>query len=169
MVHREPRVIESCSQPVCRHPRCVARCAGRREPGRRVVRIRRPVVVSRMAGIAIRRRSSKDAVDVAQIARHRRVCALQWERRIVVVKRRIQPCGSRMAHGAIGRISGRDVIGDTSTERCRAVVVGRVAAVTICGQRPRVVVRVARGARDGRVRAGQRKRRSAVVECRVEP
>lgn len=112
VVHREPRVIESCVEPVRCNPRRVAGRAGRREAGRGMVRIRRPVVVSRVAGVAIGRRSSKDAVNVAQIARHRRVCALQWERRAVVIERGTEPTRRRVAHRAVGRVASRDVVRD---------------------------------------------------------
>ena len=169
VVHWEPRVIERCAEPVRRNPRCMARCAGCREAGRSMIRIRRPVVIGGMAGVAIRRRSRKYAVDVAQITRHCRVWPLQWKRRVVVIERCIEPRRGRVAHGAIRRIGRCDVIRNTSTQRCCAVVIGRMAAIATCGQSARVVVRVAAGARDGRVGARERERGSAMVERRVKP
>ncbi len=78
---------------------------------------------------------------------------LQRERRVVVVERCIEPTRRGVAHGAIGRVGCGDVIGNTAAESRCAVVIRGMATVTACGQRARVIVRMAGGARDRRVRA----------------
>ena len=78
--HRESRVAERALLPRG-VGRLVARLAGRREAGRRVIGIARAVVVGQVAADAVARRAPVDVVDVAGRARLRRVDADQREDR----------------------------------------------------------------------------------------
>lgn len=69
-----------------------------------------------------------------------------------------------MARCAGGRVSGANVIWIV-----RAVVIGRVAAVTIGGHGRKIVVHVAAGAGNGHMKAGQWKCGFAVIEHRTRP
>jgi hypothetical protein len=71
----------------------VAGLALLRETSLNVIRIRGPVVVLRVAAVAVRRRALKLTVDMARRARERRMSARQREaRKFEVVKLRVKPC-----------------------------------------------------------------------------
>lgn len=148
--------------------RAVGRISARDVVGNAATDRSRVVVILRVASIAIRGESAGVIVRMAGSARDRGVRAGERKRRVVVVERRVQPSCCRMAQRAILReIRGHVVwyAGDVG----RAVVILRVAAVAARRQRSGIVVRVAGGACDARVRARQRKRRGIVIEGRVEP
>jgi len=98
VIQREVRVIEGRPCP-CRGR--MARRAGRREPGRLVVRIRRGGILRLVTRIAIHRNRRVVVVHVAIGARHGRVCTRQWERCVVVVERGRYPRGRVVANIAL--------------------------------------------------------------------
>lgn len=113
--------------------RRVARGASRRgEPGLRVRRIRRAVVLLNMAGSAVCRRAGEHAVDMALIARYGVVLRNQREfRGHVVVKRRVEPARrvvARRAHvGRETRLRVRRVVCAVEILRVAAVAIRRCA------------------------------------------
>ena len=75
-----------------------------------------------------------------------------------------------MARRTGGRVSQSDVVRYRSAQGGRALPLGSVATVAIGGQRAAVVViHMAQRAGHGGVRAGQRERGRAVIECRSRP
>ena len=82
----------------------MASLASRREPGRRVDRICRALVIRLMATVTSRRQCpAVIVVYVTARARRRDVCARERKRCVVVVKRSIGPRGSVVAQITSGR------------------------------------------------------------------
>lgn len=165
VIHREVRVIERRSRP----RRCrVAGGAGGREPGRRVIRIRRSVVVALVAAHARGRQRRVVIVDVAHHAgdRRSRMEACQRERRVVVIKGCARPVGRAVAGVASRREAGRSM-----RRRVRIVVVGLVARNAGRVRRRQIVVpvHVALAALHRGMEAGEREARGRVVERPVAP
>ena len=80
----------------------MAKLAGLREAGRRVIRIRRSLEILPVAPRTIGRRSLEDVVDVALLARHCRVRAGERESSdAVVIERSAFPLRGVMAKNTI--------------------------------------------------------------------
>ncbi len=167
-----PSVVEGCRGPGRRVVAGRAR-ARRRETGAGVIRdistkSGSALPVRCVATVAIDRRRIRSCV--AEIAGHGGVRASQCKACCTVIECRAQPVGRRVAGIAGFWKSGRDVIRNRATKSLGAVPIGSVAAVTIGWQRAAVIaVHVAQGAGNGGVRAGQRKRGCAVIECGTGP
>ena len=73
-----------------------------------------------------------------------------------------------MAESAVLREISGHVIWHTRDRRGAGVIL-RMAPVAIRRQRSRVIIRVASGTWDRRMRASERKRSGIVVECCVQP
>lgn len=102
---------------------------------------------------------------VAKIAGHGGVRSGQREAGSVMIENRTEPGSRRVARCASGWVSGSDVIRYGPAEGRGALPSSSVATVAIGGKRAAVVaIHVARRASDRRVRAGQWKRRRAVIE-----
>jgi len=128
----EPCVVEYRSTP----RRCgVASRARRREPSRGMVRIRCPHVLSPMARVAVRRRSNKNVVHMAQRTLHRHMRPGQRERRLRVIKHRPGPTDCRMTRRARCRKSCRNVI------RIRSPRILRLVAGIAVGRHRREIIR----------------------------
>ena len=97
MIHREVRVIERRACPRCRR---MAGGAGVREPGGRVIRIGRSVVIGLVATHAGCRQRRVIVVHVATGACDRGMRSGQRERRGVVIERRAGPVRRAMANVA---------------------------------------------------------------------
>jgi hypothetical protein len=160
---RKPRcvVIERRRLP---RRRCMAGLARRREPSGNVVRVRRPLEILQVAGDAGCVRQAVVVVDVAGRARHAHVRARQCESRLVVIKCRRLPRRGRVAHLAGRRNAGLRVI---RIGRCVEIV--DMARGAVGGKVRVIVVHMAGGAGDRRVRARQWERRLAVIKCRRLP
>ena len=78
-------------------------------------------VISLVARVAVGRRPREDVIDVAAEARNGEVRPSQGEGRLAVVEGCPRPISRRMADTAIGRETGRHMIGVV-----RALVVGQV-------------------------------------------
>lgn len=100
---------------------------------------------------------------MAGAARDGSVRAGQRKRRVVVIKRGIQPSRGGMADRAVLREIGGHMVRHAGNIG-RAVVVLHVAAVAGGRQRPGVVIGVASGARNRRMRAVERECRRIVVK-----
>jgi len=87
-------VIEFSARPLHRRMTGLAR---RREECRYVVRIRRPLVLRKVARHAIHRRTRKSVIDVARSARRIHVRARQSEAGRTVIEFRARPLCCRMA------------------------------------------------------------------------
>jgi hypothetical protein len=103
---------------------------------------------------------------MAQVAGDRYVRAGQREARRAVIERSAKPRSRGVARCARCRITGSNVVRNGAAKSCRALIILGVAAIAIRRKRPAVVaVHVAQSAGDCSVRAGQRERRGAVIEC----
>jgi len=142
----------------------VASCAGGRESGSYVGRIRCSSVVRLVAGVTVSRQSCVVVIDVALSAREGGVRSGQGERRGVVIECGTGPCsgavaccaGGWEADGGLGGAGGSGVV-------CL------VARVAISRQSCVVVIDVALSARDGCVCSGQGERRGVVIKCSTGP
>ena len=132
-------------------------CSG--PTSRNVVGIRCPRKVGSVAGVARRRGSREDVIDVAFHAIHRCVRARERERRVVVIECRSGPISRGVAGVACCRKSRRSMI-----RIRRAIPIGLMASVARRGQRRVIVVCVALRAGKCGVSAGQRERRVVVVK-----
>ena len=103
----EPGVIESRPRP--RRCRVTGRASSRKASGR-MIWIGRSLVVGFVARIAIGRNRCVVIVDVTTRAGHAGVCARKWERRVVVIKRRRNPCRRVVAEFAGLRKPSRHVV-----------------------------------------------------------
>jgi hypothetical protein len=146
-------VIEGGAGPI---RSAVASGARGGEPYCGVRRIRGPVPIRRVTGIAIGRQCGVVVVYVARCAGNGGVGAGERECGVVVIEGRRCPAGGRVADGAIGGEPRGHVSGICGSGEIRLV-----AAVASRGQRCVVVVGVARGASHGCVSA--RKWESSVV------
>lgn len=139
-------VIECCRPPRIQR---VASRAVTREIQCHVIRIRRPLKIRLMAGIAIHRRAGVAIIDVALIARRRYMRAEQRKARFAMIERRRLP-----------RI--RRVTGSTSMRKIRRhmIRIGRVLKIvlmtrkTICCRTGITIIDVAQITRNREVRAG---------------
>ena len=156
VIHGEPRVIESGSQPGRRR---VAGCARGRESCRHVVRAVRALVVHLVTTEAVGGHRGVVVVHVTASARHGRVLPCQGETCVVVVEARRAPGRRTMAHVALLRESGRDVV-----RIVRALEVSQMAAdaARVCDVVVRVHVTLA--ALQSGVSARQRPTSRCVVE-----
>jgi len=132
VIHGEPRVIESGSQPTRRG---VASGAARRESCRHVARTVRGLVLRLMTAEAVGRNGGVVVVHVTACAWHGRVLPGQGETGVVVVKGSWAPGCRTVAYVALLRDSGRNVI-----RIVRSVEVFQMAAYA--GRIRNVVVRV---------------------------
>lgn len=106
----------------------VARFARGGECGRDVIGIFCALEVAFMAGVAILGRAGEVAGCVALHALHRSVRAGEREER-GVIETRWRPAGGGVAHGAVRRESGRDMVGTAG-----ALEIGLVARVAVGGR-----------------------------------
>lgn len=107
MIHVEPGMVESGSQPA---GRAVTGSARRRKANRNVIRVGRSRIVQLVAAVAVRGHRGVVIVHVATGARHVGVGTCQRERCIVVVERGRTPCRGAVAHLALLREPGRYMI-----------------------------------------------------------
>ena len=129
----------------------VTRLAGGGEPGRRVRRGGRRLVLRLVARETRAWRAPVDVVRVATAALRDGVHAQQRERRAVVEGGAPPRAAVPVARGAVGREAGRRVV-----RVPRRAVVGLVTAEALARRAPEHVVPVATGAGRRRVRARQR-------------
>jgi hypothetical protein len=158
-------VVEGRGGPI---GRAMARLAGLRESSRRVRRIIRAIEIRQVAADASRVRAGQVviAIHVALRALQGRVRAGQREARRRVIKGRIAP-----ARGCVALLAGLREVGLHVIRVRRAVEIGQVAADAggVRGGQVVVVIDVALGALQGRVRAGQREAGGRVIEGRARP
>jgi len=131
---------------------------------RHVIGIRCSCKVGGVAGVARRRGSREDVVDVAFDAVNRCVRASKREWRVVVIECRSGPRCRCVTGVACRRKSRRGMI-----RIRRAIPIGLVAPVARRGQRRVVVICMALCTGQRRVCAGQWKRRVVVIERRRAP
>jgi len=144
--------------------RSVAGSAGSRPASRDVIWICGSGEICLVARVARSRRSSKNIVDMAFDAVDGRMCAGQREWRVVMVERRPGP-GSGGVAGVAGCGEARRCVGRIGGP----VPICRVAAVASSWQSCVVVVDVAQGAVECRMRSGQREGGVVVIEGRGSP
>ena len=123
-----------------------------------------PVVIRRVARVAICRRSHEHIIDMARSARHRGVEAGQREGGVVVIEHRTGPGCRRVARSAGSGESRRYVI-----RICRAVVILGMAGIAVRWQRRIVASNVATRAGYGEMEASQREGTRLVIEARRIP
>ena len=107
----------------------MAGCAGGGEADLSVIRIRRAVVIRRVAGVAIRGNGSVVIVGVALSAWNSKLRPRQREGTSRVVECRRAPAAGRVAQAAIGRETRGNMIGTGSPGEIRLMT-----GVT-CGRR----------------------------------
>lgn len=88
MIGREPRMVERRTAP---RRRRVTGLTGCREPRRRMIRNRRALVFTRMAGITVCGRAGVFAADVTTGARNLHMRSSQRKWRFAVIKGRARP------------------------------------------------------------------------------
>lgn len=160
-INREPGVIKGGS---CPRSGVVAQRAGGGEGRRGVVGISGALIIRLMAGVAVRGRSRKLAVNVATGAGHGGVRAGQREGCGVVVEARGRPGRRRMAHLTLLREPSCCVI------RVIGVLeVLQVAGHALSAQVGELPARVAALALQGGVRPRKREPAQRVVERRIGP
>jgi hypothetical protein len=143
----EPGVIERRSGP-CRG--CVAVLAGRREPGRGVVGIVRPLVICSMTAIAVGGETCIVVVHMTTGARNRGVGSGKRKRSVVVVK-----CSSAPSHGVVTDFARSWKCQLNVIHRCYSiVVVSLMTSNAGCARQAVAVVDVAQSTAHGYVRAG---------------
>lgn len=164
MVEWKERVIGG--RQVGRQPcsGCMAGGAGGGPPGRSVIRICCPGKIRLMAGVAIRRCSRKNIIDVALDATHGHMRAGQRERRVVVIEGGSGPRRCGVTSGACCGESRCGVRGVRS-----AVVIGLVARIAIGRHCCVVAANVAQSAGNSGVSAGEWEGRRVVIERRRSP
>ena len=161
VIHGEPRVIESGSQPARGR---VASGARGRESCRHVVRIVRALIIHLVTAKAVGRHRGVVVVHVATRACNGRVLPRQWETCVVVVKACWTPGCRTVAYVALLWESGRNVV-----RTVRALEILQVA--THAGRVGDVVVRigVALATLQSGVSARQRPSSGRVIEGRSVP
>lgn len=143
---------------------CMTRRTRCRPACRHMVRIGRSGEISLVTRIAGRWGPCEHIVDVALDAVDTDVRSREGERGVVVVERRSGPCRRRMAGIAGGRESRSGVV-----RIGRSIPVSLVTAKACGRQRRVVVIRMALGTGNSRVRTGQREPRVVVVKRRWAP
>lgn len=128
----------------------------------------RVVVILSVASVTVGRQGSLVVVGVASGAGYGGMRAGKRKNRCIVIEGRIKPRDCRVATGTVLRESGIDVIGHPR-HRGRVVVVLHMAAIAVCGQGPRIVVRMAGGAGHRGVCAAQGESGLAMVKRRRYP
>ena len=107
VIHREPRVIEGCSQPT--RGRVTGGASGR-EPRGHVIRIVRALVIHLMTAEAVGGHRGVVVVHMTASTRDGRVLPSQGEARVVVVEAGRTPGRRTVAHVALLREPGRNVV-----------------------------------------------------------
>ena len=157
----EPGVAKRRSRPRC----CgVAGLAGGWEPGSRVIRIRRGLIVGFVTGEAVGRNGCVVVVHVATGAGHGRVLAGQRKGCGVVIERRRNPGGRVMADFTLLWKSRLNVIRVGGAVEILQVAGGTGGAVQAV-----VAIHVALRALQRDVRPGQREAGRCVIKDRVRP
>jgi hypothetical protein len=160
VIHGEPRVIESGSQPTRGRVASGAAC---RESRRYVIRIIRGLIFRLVTAEAVGRNCSVVVVHVTVCTCHGRVLPGQWETRVAVVEGRRAPGRRAVAHVALLRKADRRVVWVVRVLKIlqMAAYAGRVCNVVV-----RIDVTLA--ALQSRVSPRQRPSGRCVVErCRV--
>lgn len=164
MIQREEGMVarrQRCGDP---RRRCMTRVACCGPTRRYVIGIRCSGKVGGVAGVARRRGSRENVIDVTLDAIHRCVRASKREGSVVVIECRSGPVCRGVAGIAGGRKSCRGMI-----RIRRAIPIGLVASVARRGERRVVVVCMALRTGQSRVSSGQWKRRVVVIERRRAP
>ena len=161
VVHVEPRVVESGSQPTGGR---VADCARSGEAGRDVTRIIGSLVVGFVTTIAIGRQRGVIVVQVTVRARHSGVRARQWERRVVVIEASRRPRGCVVTDVALLRETHGDMV-----RVVRALKISQMTTDTSRTGDVVIPVRMALAALDGAMRSGQRPAGRSVIEAGRSP
>ena len=107
VIHREPCVIESSSQPT---RGCVASGARGRETRGHVIRIVRALVVRLVTAEAVGRNRGVVVIHVTARTRHGSVLSRQGETSVVVVEACRAPGSRTVAYVALLRESGRNMV-----------------------------------------------------------
>lgn len=157
VIHGEPRVIESGSQP---GRRCVARCARGRESCRHVVRAVRALIVHLVTTEAVSGHRGVVVVHVTTGACDRCVLPRQGETCVVVVEACRAPSRRAVTHFALLWESGRNV-----ARIVRALEIIQVAADASRVSDVVVRIGVALAALQSRVCSRQRPAGRCVIEC----
>ena len=139
-------VIECCRPPRIQR---VASRAVTREIQRHVIRIRRPLKIRLMAGIAIHRRAGVAIIDVALIARRRHMRAEQRKARFAMIERRRLPRIRRVTGSTSMRKIRRNVI-----RISRVLKIALMTRETIHRRAGEAIIDMAQIARNGEMRAG---------------
>ena len=160
-INREPGVIKGRSRP---RRGVVAQPAGGGEGRRGVIWISSALIIRLVAGVAVRGRSRKLAVNVTTGAGHRGVRAGQREGCGVVVETRRSPGCRSVAHLALLREPGRGVI-----RIIGALEIFQMAGHALRAQIGELPARMAGLALQGGVRARERETAQRVIERRVSP